>query len=169
MLIVITPAQLHIKVDELLRAGILATMAVGEPTIHGAVVMGMQGIGVNTPKAAAVAAATMGLAMDMHEPKGATFIMGLLSMMFAPGILLAMVLFRGRTFKVPGAIPKEHIIMAPLVTNIPMVSSPHRAVSVIAGEVGPDGSPGSAPPPYSRWAHFDSVGGMNTSRSITNP
>lgn len=119
MLMVMTPAQLHIRVEELLSAGIFATITVGAPTIHGAVVMGMQGIGVRTPNAAAVAAATIGLAMDMHEPNGAMFIMGLLSMMFAAGTLLAMVLLRGSTVKVPGAIPKEHIIMAPLVTSMP--------------------------------------------------
>ena len=114
---------MHIKVDELFSAGIFAIMTVGAPTIQGAVVMGIQGIGVKTPKAAAVAAATIGFAMDMHEPKGAMFIMGLLSMMFAAGILLAMVLFKGRTVNVPGAIPKEHIIMAPEFTCMPMVSS----------------------------------------------
>ena len=166
---VITPAQLHIKVDELLRAGILATMAVGEPTIHGAVVMGIHGMGVNTPKAAAVAAATMGLAMDIQDPKGATFIMGLLSMMFAAGTLLAMVLLRGRTVKVPGAIPKEHIIMAPFVTNIPMVRSLHRAVVVTVGELDRDRLMRYASHPSSRCLRVDFVGRIRTSRSVSRP
>jgi hypothetical protein len=37
----------------------------------------MQGCGVKTPEAAAVAAATMGLAGLWHRPKGAMFIIGM--------------------------------------------------------------------------------------------
>lgn len=40
----------------LLSAGILASITMGTPGIHGAAVTGMQGIGVSTPSAAAVAA-----------------------------------------------------------------------------------------------------------------
>lgn len=45
-------------------------VTVGEPGIQGAVVTGMQGIGVKTPNAAAVAEATVGFAGDEHMPKG---------------------------------------------------------------------------------------------------
>jgi hypothetical protein len=45
-------------------------MTVGEPGAHGAGVTGMQGMGVRTPMAAAVAAATVGLAMDVHIANG---------------------------------------------------------------------------------------------------
>ncbi len=44
------------------NAGILAMVTVGDPGAHGVGVTGMQGIGVNTPNAAAVAAATIGFA-----------------------------------------------------------------------------------------------------------
>jgi hypothetical protein len=37
----------------------------------------MQGIGVSTPNAAAVAAATAGLAGDIHIPNGMMFVMGM--------------------------------------------------------------------------------------------
>jgi hypothetical protein len=50
--------------DVLFKAGMLATSTVGEPGAQGAAVTGTQGIGVKAPKAAAVAAATVGLAID---------------------------------------------------------------------------------------------------------
>jgi hypothetical protein len=73
----ITPANEHIHLLELFNAGKLAIITVGEPGIHGAAVAGVQGIGVNTPKAAAVAAATAGLAGDLHIPNGIILTKGL--------------------------------------------------------------------------------------------
>src|SRR5690554_4479095 len=102
-----TPAQLHISLELLFSAGILAICTVGEPGAHGAAVTGIQGIGVNTPKAAAVAAATIGLAIELHIPNGVTFIMGLLSIILAIGIDV-IVRFKGRTLRTPGAAPKLH-------------------------------------------------------------
>ena len=46
------------------------------PGTHGAEVAGMHGMGVNTPIAAAVAAATAGFAGDMHMPNGMMFAIG---------------------------------------------------------------------------------------------
>ena len=53
---------------ELFRAGFPPTRTVGDPGAHGAAQAGMQGIGVSTPSAAAVAAATVGFARDVHIP-----------------------------------------------------------------------------------------------------
>lgn len=72
----ITPPQLQINLDVLFKAGFPPTNTVGLPGAQGAAVTGIQGIGVSTPRAAAVAAATMGLAGELHMPKGAIFIMG---------------------------------------------------------------------------------------------
>ena len=47
-----------------------------DPGDHAEVVTGMQGCGVSTPIAAAVAAATCGLACVWHIPKGAMFTIG---------------------------------------------------------------------------------------------
>jgi len=113
--IVITPPQAQLHIEVLLRAGMPPIMHVGEPGAQG-MVTGMQGIGVRTPSAAAVAAATMGFARDMHMPNGGMFTIGAQSMMVAAGVP-AMVLLIGRTFSVEGAIPKGHIIMAPAVTS----------------------------------------------------
>ena len=70
------------------KAGMFPIKTVGEPGIQGAIVIGIQGIGVNTPKAAAVAAATIGLARDWHMPNGRTLTIGLLSIMLAAGVVV---------------------------------------------------------------------------------
>ena len=121
---VMTPPHIHMQVEVLLSAGLLAMRTVGEPGAQGAVVTGMQGMGVSTPSAAAVAEATAGLDGVMHMPKGMMFTMGTKSMMFAAGMLEHMVLFTGRTVKVPGAAPKLHISVAPLTTRLAMGNPP---------------------------------------------
>src|ERR1700730_4629620 len=105
---------MHMEV--LLRAGIPPSMQVAEPGAQGAVVTGMQGMGVKTPSAAAVAAATVGLAMDIHMPKVGMLVMGMESAMLAAGAV-AFVLLVGSTMREAGATPKEHIIRAPVVTS----------------------------------------------------
>src|SRR5215467_12011483 len=90
-------------------------ITVADPGVHG-VVTGMQGIGVSTPSAAAVAAATVGLARDMHMANGGIFVIGAKSMIFAAGGPPALVRLTGRTLRTEGAMPKVHIIMAPEVT-----------------------------------------------------
>jgi hypothetical protein len=94
-------------------------MVVAAPGVHGEVVTGMQGIGVKTPSAAAVAEATVGLAIDMHMPKGGMLVMGIKSMMLAAGAV-ALTLFTGNTLSAEGAIPKVHIMTAPEVTCVGM-------------------------------------------------
>ena len=73
---VMTPAHEHMQVEVLFKAGCFPIMTVSDPGVQGDVVTGMQGIGVSTPSAAAVAEATVGLAMDMHMPKVGMFTMG---------------------------------------------------------------------------------------------
>ena len=107
-------------VDVLLSAGIPPIMQVADPGAQGAEVAGMQGIGVNTPNAAAVADATIGLAMDMHMPKGGILTIGAKSMMLAAGAV-AIVLLVGSTERTEGATPKVHVIIAPAVTNCDIV------------------------------------------------
>jgi len=83
-------------------------MAVGAPGAHGAGKTGTQGIGVSTPSAADVAAATVGFANDEHIPNGGTFTIGLLSMMLAATGPPVMVRFCGKTIRLLGAAPKLH-------------------------------------------------------------
>src|SRR5579859_5602050 len=111
---VMTPAQLHISVQELLSAGMLPIKTSGVPGTQGAVVTGTHGIGVSTPNAAAVAEATVGLAMLEHIPNGGMFTIGLLSMIFAFGGPPEVARFSGKTTRLLGATPKLHTIIAPI-------------------------------------------------------
>jgi hypothetical protein len=72
-------------------------------------------MGVKTPSAAAVAAATVGLAIDWHMPKGGILAIGLLSMILAAGGPCPRTVGSG-TIRLLGASPKLHAIMAPIET-----------------------------------------------------
>jgi hypothetical protein len=96
----------------LFSAGCPPIRTVGLPGTHGAVVTGIHGIGVSTPSAAAVADATVGFARLEHIPKGMTFTKGLLSIIFAIGIVVT-TLFCGSTLNIAGAIPNEQASIAP--------------------------------------------------------
>src|SRR4029079_10054362 len=112
-------------IDVLLSAGKFLSRTVGEPGTHGAGVAGMQGCGVRTPSAAAVAAATWGLAGLMHMPKGMMFFMEMWSMMFAAGWKLVFTIFSGVTTNTLGAMPIVHPSDAPLQTCSGISRSPH--------------------------------------------
>lgn len=104
-----------------MRAGFFAMVTLGSPAAQGAGITGVQGIGVNTPAAAAVAAATAGFARLVHMAKGRIFKKGILSIMVAAGILEALTQLVGRTIRLDGAIPKEHIQGAPFTTCCPPI------------------------------------------------
>jgi hypothetical protein len=108
-----TPAQVHIHIEELFRAGFLLTITVGDPGAQGAGITGTQGMGVSTPKAAEVADTTVGFAIEVHMPKGRILVIGMMSMIVAAGIFVAFTLATGRTIIELGATPKVHCIIAP--------------------------------------------------------
>lgn len=118
----IMPPHMHMHFELLFRAGILPIKTFGHPGSQGATVAGMQGMGVKTPKAAAVAAATMGFAKLVHIPKGRMFTKGLLSMMLAAGSGASTRLI-GNTMSADGATPNEHLSIAPMVTCNPTTTS----------------------------------------------
>ena len=72
----ITPPHAHMSFDASCNAGCPPMRTVGDPGTQGAIVIGTQGIGVSTPSAAAVAAATIGFAAHEHMPNGATLTIG---------------------------------------------------------------------------------------------
>jgi len=78
-----TPPQVHMSVEVLLRAGMPPIVTIGEPGAQGATVTGMQGIGVSTPSAAVVAEATAGFEGVMHIPNVGMFTIGKLSIIVA--------------------------------------------------------------------------------------
>ena len=104
---------MHLHV--LLSAGKFEINTFAEPGTHGAVVTGIQGMGVSTPKAAAVAAATVGFEGDVHIPNGGILTKGLWSIMVAAKGPPASVCPPG-TSKALGATPKVQVIMAPTTT-----------------------------------------------------
>src|SRR6056300_112786 len=123
-MIEIAPPNAHIALDELFSAGLLPIITVGEPGAHGPGTFGIQGIGVNTPIAAAVAAATCGFDIDIHIPNGAMLTIGLLSMIVAAAGPPAFTMPTGNTFNADGAAPNVHIICAPDDTKMPIRPRP---------------------------------------------
>lgn len=95
-------------------------MTVGAPGTQGPAGTGVHGIGVSTPRAAAVAEATEGLAMLVHMPKGGMLRNGTLSEIVPTGIDEAMTLGFGSATNELGATPIVHCIIAPEVMNIPI-------------------------------------------------
>ena len=108
----------HAKVEVLFKAGIMPSNTVGDPTTHGAAVAGMQGTGVGTPMAAAVADTKTGLVGEMHIPNVMMLTMGIWSMILAAGWLLVSIRFCGSTTSVliPGGKANMHFKVAPLQT-----------------------------------------------------
>jgi hypothetical protein len=104
----IMPPQLHMSLELSFNAGTPPTITVGEPGTQGAVVTGMQGIGVSTPNAAAVAVATIGLAIEVHIPKGGMLTMGMLSITVTACIPCTKLMVVGRGITTDGATPKLH-------------------------------------------------------------
>jgi hypothetical protein len=76
-------------------------------------------MGVKTPKAADVAAATCGFDIDVHIPNGMILTIGILSIIVAMGMEVVTRLV-GNTLSVDGAMPKLHIIIAPPHTQKPI-------------------------------------------------
>jgi hypothetical protein len=111
---------LQARVELSFSAGIFAICTVGDPGAHGALVAGMHGMGVNAPIAAAVAAATIGFASELHMPNGSTFSIGTWSLMLADGAPDS-TRFAGRTFRLEGAEPNGHFNIAPAHTRLLMV------------------------------------------------
>ena len=75
--ILIDPAQVHSSLQLFVSVGIDPVKTVGAPGIQGATVTGTHGIGVKTPRAAAVAAITVGLLGLEHIPKVGIFDIGM--------------------------------------------------------------------------------------------
>ena len=106
--ILISPPQVQVSMEFFVSAGRLPIRVRGAPGSQGEKVMGMQGIGVNTPNAEAVAESTVGLRSEEHMPNGRIFSKGLWSMIFAAGNTPQRTRLLGNTLKIDGAQPKEH-------------------------------------------------------------
>jgi hypothetical protein len=93
------------------------------------VVAGIHGCGVNTPKAAEVAAMTCGLAGLMHIPKVGMLVIGFKSMIVAAGCETDITRGVGSTTSVDGDDPSAHIMVAPLLTTEPAMGPSYSAMA----------------------------------------
>src|SRR5947207_2103962 len=109
------PPQMQVNLQLSLSAGMLPIIVVGTPGTQGAGVAGTHGIGVSTPSAAVVAAATTGLEGLLQTPNGMMLTIGAWSMIAAAGNPPAMTRLTGSTLRALGAAPKLQVIIAPVV------------------------------------------------------
>jgi len=118
----ITPPHEQVHIAPAVNAGRPPISVRVAPGAHGATGTGTHGIGVNTPSAAAVADATVGLLNVVHIPNGGMFTMGAISVMAAAGFPSMNTRLVGSTFSVDGAMPKLHMMVAVAVAaGCPMV------------------------------------------------
>ena len=76
---------MQVSFEMLSRDGMFARRTVGAPATQGAGITGRHGMGVSTPRAAAVADATVGLAIELHIANGMMLTIGIWSLMLAAG------------------------------------------------------------------------------------
>ena len=113
-----------------------AISAPAAPGDQGAVTTGMHGIGVSTPIAAKVAAATCGFAWVLHIPKGAMLSMGMLSITVAAGTTPPLAMLVGNTVSVVGARPSLHLSLAPVTTSLGMQRGGYSSRAEVARDFG---------------------------------
>src|ERR1700744_6089899 len=94
-------------------------MTLAAPGVHGDVVTGTHGAGVNAPSLAAVAAATVGFDIVPHIPKVGMLTIGAKAWMLAAGVSAVTGVPMGRTVRGTGTggIANEQGIIAPLRTS----------------------------------------------------
>ena len=117
MVMLMEPPYEHISLQSCVRQGFPPIMMAGFVGIHVPAGTGVQGWGVRTPKAAVVAAATVGLASDVHRPKGPTFVMGAQSCIVAAGFPSVSTTDCDVTFMGAGAVPKVQRRLALIAVN----------------------------------------------------
>lgn len=95
-----------------------------DPGAHAPAGTGTHGIGVSVPSAAEVAAATVGLDRLVHIANGGMFMPGTTLVTTAAGRPSITTCDCGSADSVAGAVPNEHVIIAP-VTAFGGIGSPY--------------------------------------------
>ena len=113
---VMTPPYAQRHCEPAARAGLPPILVRGAPGIHVPAALGRQGIGVRTPRAALVAAATDGLLNVVHMANGGMLAFGTTSAVVAAGLPSIVTRLTGKTLRVAGAVPKLHCNIAVDVT-----------------------------------------------------
>lgn len=106
---------MHLQSDA--RHGLPEISIFGFVGINVPAICGMQGCGVSTPMAAAVADATCGFAIDVHIPKGPRFTIPCESEIVPQGFPPARTLAWLVTLIGAGVVPNEHMHVPVAVTS----------------------------------------------------
>lgn len=120
------PAYAHCNVEPCIRQGVEHTVICGATGVHVPTVTGVQGCGVSTPIAAAVADATAGLAIELHNPIGVILAPAAQSFIVAVGLPPVSTFVAEVAFKVPGDIPQVQTMVAPVTAISPINHHPFQ-------------------------------------------
>ncbi len=104
------PPQAQLQMAPAQTAGVPPIKVVALGGSQGPAGTGTQGIGVKTPRAAAVAAATVGLERLVHIPNGGMLSSGTISSIVAAGFPSISTRLNGKTLRGAGEMPKEQSI-----------------------------------------------------------
>lgn len=110
----------HMQVAPVHRHGVPPISTLGLIGVHVPAITGMQGCGVNTPNAAAVAAATIGLARELHIANDVILTIGITSRIVPAGFDVPSTVGAEVALNVPGALPNGQESCAPVTTNSPI-------------------------------------------------
>jgi len=113
MVRLISPPKAQLQVEPETSAGFPPSVVRGAPGFHGPTTAGTQGIGVSTPRAALVAAATVGFDRLVHIPNGGMLTPGAMSEIVAAGRPSIVTRVTGSGLSVDGASPNVHCMTAP--------------------------------------------------------
>jgi hypothetical protein len=114
---VITPPQAQLHTEPATKDWTPPIMVRGAPGTHRPMTAGTHGMGVRTPSAALVAAATVGLAKLEHMPNGGMLTPVIVSCTVAAGRPSIITRLVGKAIKEDGAMPKLHCSIAPVTTD----------------------------------------------------
>jgi hypothetical protein len=126
---VMTPPQVQVHWEALLRAAAGPALTRGAPGIQSLAMTGWQGCGVRVPPAAWVAAFTCGLLSDSQVPNGGMFAVAVSVTVpaAAPADTLAPV-----ALNVADVVPSEHSSVAPVHTRSGTAVLPRDSTAVYA-------------------------------------
>lgn len=113
---IVPPPNPQVNVHPTVRHGFPPASVVVCAAVHVPAGTSVQGCGVNTPSAAAVAACTAGFISDVHMANGGRFVLGAQSVTVATGIFPISTFVCDVTFNTLGAVPKVHMHCVPVVT-----------------------------------------------------
>jgi hypothetical protein len=107
------------NVASVFTKGLPPTSTVAENGIHAPTIIGVQGCGVKTPIAAAVAEETAGFAIELHMPNGVMLTLGTVLSEQTTTLFSASTPCSGITLSGVGAAPKEQHRETPPVKQTP--------------------------------------------------